>query len=104
MGKVVALYQQRTEEQPRPDELAEEIPEADQSWAALIADCGVDELPPALEATTEERFAWLLDHALGAMLAKRFAEAYQALREADALCPGNRTVQANLQRLREIGS
>jgi hypothetical protein len=80
---------------PPPSEQME--PEAAQ---ALGAPPPAEEPPKDLEVLA---FETALDTAIQALLAKRYREAWNALREAERLRPDDRTVQANLQRLRQLG-
>ncbi len=48
-------------------------------------------------------FETALDAAIQALLHKQYREAWTALREAERLRPDDRTVQANLQRLKQLG-
>lgn len=51
----------------------------------------------------KRRFDACYEDGVDALLAKRFAEAYQAFCDAEMLVPGDSRVQANLARLRQMG-
>lgn len=84
---------------PPMSEVAEPemAPEAQRAPEALRAP---EEPPKDLEVLA---FETALDTAIQALLAKRYREAWNALREAERLRPDDRTVHANLQRLRQLG-
>lgn len=50
-----------------------------------------------------ERFAQLMEDGLSALLTRQYSDAWRAFRAASEINPTDRTVQANLSRLRELG-
>lgn len=59
------------------------------------------EIAPAISA--EDRFEQLLEDGLSALLTRKYRDAWTAFKAASELHPADRTVQANLERLRQLG-
>jgi len=60
-------------------------------------------LPPVEEPPPAEVFGEAVDRGTSALLAKKYPEAMAAFLEAERVRPGDRTVLANLARLRQLG-
>lgn len=101
------LDEARALDERRRDGLASDINDLSSSSAALSSlpppSEGVD--PPALISSEniQRRFESLMEEGLSALLTKRYADAWRAFFEASSIDPTDRTVRANLARLRELG-
>lgn len=75
-----------------------DVSSVDSGWEA-------DTDPPSTAASgeNERAFAESYERGVDALLAKRFDEAYRAFFEADEISPGDSRVNANLERLRQMG-
>ena len=71
------------------------------SHSALREPAGRMEVAPM--AAAEDRFEELLEDGLSALLTRKYRDAWTAFKAASDLHPTDRTVQANLERLRQLG-
>lgn len=81
-----------------PTTLQSAVSTPDEGWDELL-----EESPEASSETPNPSFALLYEIGVDALLAKNFDGAYDAFARADQLSPGDSRVEANLERLRQMG-
>jgi CheY-like chemotaxis protein len=105
-GELFSAYdsfgEARALDERRRDGLSSDPQELRVAFSEAAPPAPIAVVEPAVDPAAE-RFSQLMEDGLSALLTRQYPDAWRAFRAASEINPTDRTVQANLARLRELG-
>jgi CheY-like chemotaxis protein len=100
--EAMLLDEARALDERRRDGLSSDPQELRVAFSEPAPPAPIAVIEPAVDPAAEQ-FSQLMEDGLSALLTRHYPDAWRAFRAASELNPTDRTVQANLARLRELG-